>query len=154
MKEKPTHEPLLKPIPWPLHMENCHDGIPLGNGLFGVLLWFWDGTLRVTVNRADFWDHRGGFRFGPEATYPNLKRWLLEGNEEELRRAFEGVYDDASGQPRRPTRLPMGRVDVQLPPSVTVARPTLSLQEGLASRWIVPVELKSHRIIQNKQFMA
>lgn len=124
---------MLKPLPWPLQMENCHDGLPLGNGIFGALLWFQESTLRVTINRADFWDHRGGFRFGPEATYSNLKKWLREGNEEDLRRAFEGLYDHPSGQPARPTRLPMGRVDVPFPPTARITRAVLSLSNGVAS---------------------
>jgi len=133
MRPKNLQTLLLKPIPWPLRMENCHDGIPLGNGLFGALLWVRDGALRITVNRGDFWDHRGGFRFGPEATYANLKRWLREGNEEALRRAFEGVYDPTSGQPARPTRLPMGRVDLELPAAMRLVRASLSLSNGRAS---------------------
>lgn len=106
--------PRPEPLPWAFPAATTHEGIPLGNGLFGALLWGADGALRVTINRADYWDHRGGITFGPEATYGNLRRWLAEGNEAELRRVFEGTGGEGVGTPRRPTRLPMGRVDVHL----------------------------------------
>ncbi len=71
-----------------------------------------ENTLRVTINRADYWEHRGGIRFGPEATYANLRRWLQEGDFANLKRVFEGQGTARPGEPPRPTRLPMGRVDL------------------------------------------
>ena len=101
MREKQKLNPMLKPIPWPLRMENCHDGMPLGNGLFGALLWFRDGTLRVTVNRADFWDHRGGFRFGPDATYANLIGMLANDAWKRILRLYRPI-DLAAGRLAKP----------------------------------------------------
>ncbi len=42
------------PLPRP------HCGVPLGNGNMGVLVWSGDNRLCLTLNRADFWDHRQG----------------------------------------------------------------------------------------------
>jgi len=105
---------LPEPLSWVFPALTTHEGIPLGNGLFGALLWGAGGALRITINRADYWDHRGGITFGGEATYENLRRWLAEGNEAELRRVFEGRGGDGQDAPPRPTRLPMGRVDLEM----------------------------------------
>lgn len=102
-------------LEFPFPAGEVHSGIPLSNGTFGALLWGGSGTLRVTVNRADYWDHRGGLDFGSEATYANLQLWLREGNEAKLREVFEGRASSDTGQPPRPTRLPMGRFELQLP---------------------------------------
>lgn len=114
-----------------------HDGIPLGNGTFGALLWGEGRRLRITVNRADYWDHRGGLEFGPEATYENLKRWLAEGNEARIREVFEGRDGNRS---QKPTRLPMGRVDLVLPPDWHLASGGLQLTTGEAE-----LELEGYR---------
>ena len=68
--------------------------------------------MAITINRADYWDHRSGIVFGPEATYANLRHWLETGDETSLRRVFEGESQGQPGEPRRPTRLPMGRIDL------------------------------------------
>ncbi len=118
-------------LPWVFPSTKTHHGIPLGNGLFGALLWGEGEHLRITINRQDYWDHRGGIVFGEEATYCNLRRWLAEGNESELRRVFEGSGNDKPGEPRRPTRLPMGRVDVRLP-GASLQAGALELRTGTA----------------------
>ena len=34
------------------------EGIPLGNGIMGTLIWQRDGCLRLALDRADLWDLR------------------------------------------------------------------------------------------------
>lgn len=122
-------------LPWQFPMAHCHEGIPLGNGTFGALVWAapGDATLRLTVNRADYWLHAGGWEWPQEATYANLRRWLAAEDEATLRRVFEGRASADSPRPDRPTRLPMGRVDVALPPGATVSHGSLDLDTGEAS---------------------
>ena len=99
-----------KSIGWHFPANSTHDGIPLGNGLFGALLWGQNHALHITINRQDYWDHRGGIEFGKETTYENLCQWLRAEDEASLRGAFEGITPPL-GQPNRPTHLPMGRLD-------------------------------------------
>src|SRR5207244_1344088 len=101
-------------LEWRFPARDTHDGMPLGNGTFGALIWGEGSQARITINRADYWDHRGGLPTDPEASYANLRRWLAEGNETRLREVFEG-RQAAGERPMRPTRLPMGRVDLELP---------------------------------------
>ena len=103
---------LQSPLAWPFPAEDVHDGVPLGNGLFGALVWGGDGGLRVTVNRADYWDHQGGLKWTEEASYSRLRELLAANDEAELRRVFEG-RDAAGERPRKPTRLPMGSIDLE-----------------------------------------
>ena len=124
--------PLLsRRLEFPFPARDAHAGLPLSNGTFGALLWGEERTLRITINRADYWDHRGGLAFGPDATYANLRRWLEEGDEARLREVFEGAPSD-DGTPPHPTRLPMGRVDLELPVDWSVAAGGLHLSTGEA----------------------
>jgi len=117
---------------WRFPAGSAHDGIPLGNGTFGALIWGAGRDVRITINRADYWDHRGGLPVHPEASYANLRRWLDEGNEARLREVFEGRRADGE-RPMRPTRLPMGRVDLELSPGMALSSGELDLDRGMAS---------------------
>ena len=104
---------LSESLPWPSTADRVHCGVPLGNGLFGALLWGDGGRIRLTLNRADYWDHHGGHQWPREATYENLRKCLRTGDDRKMRRLFEGR--DAEGErPVRPTRLPMGRIDLKV----------------------------------------
>jgi len=116
---------------------NTHHGIPLGNGTFGALIWGEGADIRITINRQDYWDHRGGMDFHEEATYPNLKRWLEAGDEESLRAAFEDTRTDEH-TPRRPTRLPMGRIDLRLAEPFVIAGGGLDMARGEAQVEFAP----------------
>jgi len=131
---------LRQRLDFPFPAAAVHDGIPLSNGTFGALIWGEGRRLKLTVNRADYWDHRGGLEFSGEATYENLRRWLHEGNEAKLREVFEGHSTGDAGAPPCPTRLPMGRVDLLLPLDWSVAAGGLHLSTGEAD-----LELEGYR---------
>jgi hypothetical protein len=131
---------LSRRLEFPVPALEVHSGVPLSNGTFGALLWAEGRRLRMTVNRADYWDHRGGLSFGEDATYANLKQWLEEGDEARLREVFEGRGQATPGVPPQPTRLPMGRVDLLLPVDWSVASAGLHLSTGEAE-----LELSGHR---------
>ncbi|HEU5315341.1 MAG TPA: glycoside hydrolase N-terminal domain-containing protein [Chloroflexota bacterium] len=117
---------------WRFPAAQCHDGIPLGNGTFGALVWGADDALRLTVNRADYWKHGGGWTWPAEATYAKLRGWLEAGDEATLRRVFEGRESPDGPRPDRPTRLPMGRVDLRLPNGAALREGWLDLDRGEA----------------------
>ncbi len=97
----------MRRIGWRFPARMPHDGIPLANGRFGALLWGEGDTLRVTLNRSDFWDHRGGFAWTPEVNYEYITRLLRARDNQGLHALFP--------HPREcTTRLPMGRVDLRL----------------------------------------
>jgi alpha-L-fucosidase 2 len=49
------------------------EGIPLGNGWLGVLIWQKDNKLRMSLDRVDIWDDR------PMPEIDKLKfKWVVE----------------------------------------------------------------------------
>ena len=98
---------------WNMPVDWCHSGLPLGNGLFGALVWGDRQTLKITFNRADYWFHGANLPPDQEQSYDNLKRCLAVGNELEMKRIFAGFKDGV--RPLSSSRLPMGRLDVDLP---------------------------------------
>ena len=53
----------LKNIEWDFPLPRTHTGILAGNSTMGTIFWGSDNLLKITVGRADFWDHRGGMPF-------------------------------------------------------------------------------------------
>jgi hypothetical protein len=119
------------PVEWRFPTVNTHDGLPLGNGLFGALLWGSDNVLRLTLNRSDYWSHEDGFLPGEQATYANLRAWLEAGDEASVRRVFEG-RDEQGAIPPRPTRLPLGRIDLEFPERLRLESGSLDVASGSA----------------------
>lgn len=117
-------------IPWELETEFCHHGIPLSNGVFGALVWFQDQTLMITVNRADYWDHRGGTQWTEACTYSNLKELLQQGDFEAARQLYPVQL--VNGKEKRPTRLPMGRFELKLQQGAVIESAALDLHEAAA----------------------
>ncbi len=88
------------------------EAIPLGSGLLGGLLWGEGGTLRLSLDRGDLWDERPAAgvpwkRFN----YATMQQLVREGKNDELNAIFDRPY----GAPH-PTKLPAGRLEVDLAP--------------------------------------
>ena len=98
---------------WKLPIEWCHSGLPQGNALFGSLLWGNEENLKITFNRSDYWFYSDNLPPDKEQSYENLKKYLSEGNEAEVKRIFGGFKDGK--RPSSSSRLPMGRLDIALP---------------------------------------
>lgn len=124
---------LRTPLPFPVPARDPHHGIPLGNGTFGALLWGEGRVVRVTINRADYWDRRGGLPPRPEATYANLRQWLANGEEARVREVFEGRPPGGGEPAPQPTRLPMGRIDLELPEGAPLTGARLDMATGTAT---------------------
>lgn len=87
------------------------EGLPLGNGAMGALLWGPANALRLSLDRTDLWDttpYPGVSE--PEFTYANLVRLAREKNEAEIRRIFDAPYEHTT-----PCKLPAGRIVLHLP---------------------------------------
>jgi len=114
---------------WRFPLPRTHTGVLLGNGNFGALIWGHDNVLRITIGRTDYWDHRGGMPWREGMSYANIRRLLEARDEEGLRRLFERT-SPAAGEPERPTVLPIGRVEIALPPGYTLATATLDIDSA------------------------
>ncbi len=114
---------------WHFPLPRTHTGILLGNGKMGVMIWGEGSVLRVTVNRGDFWDHRGGLPWMEGMSYARIRQLLEAGDEAGLRRLFEGG-DTPPGQPRRPSLLPLGRIELVLDEGLSLTTGDLDMQRG------------------------
>lgn len=123
---KPEHNLVLQaPI------KTWDEAIPLGNGLMGGLLWGENNTIRLSLDRGDLWDER---------TFGEPEWWKKNTYEKGVDLINQKKYDEVSKwwtQRYRgvtPTKLPAGRVEIQLPVSEMVRSFELDLAsaEGIA----------------------
>ena len=119
---------MKKRYKWLFPLTRTHCSILQGNGTFGAMIWG-DEKLHITMNRADFWDHRGGMPFTEDMTYENIRECLEANDEQRLRKLFEGKPPE-QGQPRRPSILPFGRLEIDFGEGSKILSGVLDLQSG------------------------
>ena len=112
-------------LTWPIDTDYCHHGIPLSNGNFGGLIWFNQNRIMITLNRADYWDHRGGLEWDEACSYENLKKLLHQKRFDEIKHIYR--KQEYQGKGISPSRLPMGRFEVVLKEGVVVKSAMLDL---------------------------
>ena len=103
-----------------------------GNGVMGVMIWGEGSVLRLTIGRADFWDHRGGIRWNEQMSFATIRACLESGDEQRLREIFARA-DKQPGEPDWPSVLPIGRIELDFGAGVTLTAGTLHLDDGMAS---------------------
>lgn len=116
---------------WDFPLPRTHTGVPLGNGRMGLLLWGGDRTLRITIGRADLWDHRGGMPWTARQNYQDIRSALEKRDETRVRELFRPETKDTPGQPAKPSVLPIGRLELQLSPGCELTNAVLELQDGI-----------------------
>ena len=78
------------PVEWEFpRLGTCHEGIPFSDGVTGVLVWGGGDEIRLTVGRADLWDHRGGYPWLASQSYTNIVALVQAGRKEELLGLFK-----------------------------------------------------------------
>ena len=123
------------PIEWTFpRMGNCHEGLAFSDGVTGVLVWGGTNEIRLTVGRADLWDHRGGYPWTDEQNYTNIISAIRAQDGERLGALFKKVTP--KGEPRNPYMLPLGRVVVKLQGNATLARGELDPFTGLGKLFL------------------
>ena len=105
------------------------EAIPLGNGLLGGLLWGEGGTLRLSLDRGDLWDERPapgdplkGF------TYAKIERLVAAKDNEAISKIVDGAYFTD-----HPTKIPAGRLELDLAPGQAVTSFALDLKTATGS---------------------
>lgn len=116
-------------LDWHFPLSRTHCGILLGNGLFGAVVWG-DKRLCITLNRADFWDHRGNRPITEKTNYANLRRIWEAGDEEAMQVLVRRNLLPESGRPKAPSGLPMGRIELDFGPEARVGSASLRMYEG------------------------
>lgn len=117
-------------IHWEFPLPRTHTGILLGNARLGAMIWGEGRNLRVTLGRADLWDHRGGMPWTEKQNFADIRRCLESGDEPALRALFVTATENTPGQPRRPSVIPVGRVDLDLGEGAVLKTGFLRLSDG------------------------
>ena len=127
--EKISAEENGSPLEWkfPTARGNPHEGMAFADGVTGVLVWGGGDTLKLTVGRADLWDHRGGYSWTDAQSYTNITDAIQKGDKARLLGLFKKTVPP--GEPRNPTMLPLGRIEVKIP-GATLKRGTLDVKTG------------------------
>ena len=133
---------------WHFPLPRTHTGMLLGNGVMGAMVWGEGNILRITVGRADLWDHRGGLPWTDKMSYANIRACLEQGDEPGLRALFERTPSDipvgrreadpgpgtklvgGTFDPARPSVIPIGRLEIDLGPGAELVGGTLDLGVG------------------------
>ena len=110
---------------------SCHEGLAFGDGRTGVLVWGGGNEIRLTVGRADLWDHRGGYPWTDEQSYTNIVAAQRSGDVARLHALFK--KDTPPGEPRNPYMLPLGRVVVTIKEPWTLESGSLDTATGIGS---------------------
>ncbi|MBN2641200.1 MAG: hypothetical protein JXR78_06085 [Victivallales bacterium] len=121
---------MLNNINWEFPLPRTHTGIPLGNATTGLLIWGEGRQLKITVGRADLWDHRGGMRWSPKQNLKAIRQCLEAGDEEGIRAIFKTDTEGISGQPSRPSIMPVGRIDLLLSEDAVLNNASLRLDNA------------------------
>lgn len=100
------------------------EAVPLGNGLLGGLLWGEGGTLRLSLDRGDWWDERPAPGNAlSKFTYARLVELARAGRNADISK----IVDRESYDVLHPTKLPAGRLEIDLAPGQTAREFELDL---------------------------
>lgn len=113
---------------FPLTRPHC--GIPMANGQMGILVWGND-KICLTINRADYWDHRYGEKYlGPD--YKKLLALYDPYDVEPMNQAFVRMEKPFDGPEFfwRSTRLPAGRFELTFDHEIKPRKAVLDYETG------------------------
>lgn len=86
------------------------EGLPLGNGLLGALVWGDGKPFKISLDRTDLWDLRPVPQYdSPDYNYATMREWVGQKRIEDLHRLYDDPYGNAG-----PTKIPAGRIEFSL----------------------------------------
>ncbi len=118
-------------LDFPLSRPHC--GLPMANGNLGILIWG-DKTLNLTVNRSDFWDHRGGENIVEGTRYDKLAEFTQKhGFSSKLNELILSRRRNWEVDFLRPQRIPVGRFELNFGENVKPVSIRLNYETGEAA---------------------
>jgi hypothetical protein len=117
-------------VEWNFPLRSCHEGLPFGNAVSGFLVYGEDNVLKVTVARADAWDHRGGYEWNEDQSYKNIAAALEAKDMEKVKSLFRRG-ERKPKEPKNPTIVPVGRYEFALGGGLRLERAVLDTATGL-----------------------
>jgi alpha-L-fucosidase 2 len=109
------------------------EGIPLGNGMLGELVWQKDGKLRFSLDRADLWDLRPMQNLNtPEFNFKWVQQQVKSNNYKIVQDLFDAPYDNSPA----PSKIPGAALEFDISHLGEVQQVELSLKNALCDvRW-------------------
>ena len=89
------------------------DGLPLGNGHIGAMMWGDGAPLILTLDKYDCWELRERIPDPATYNYANLRQLVEAGDGEAVRSQFWMGIGDPNAP--KPTRLPLPRLELRFP---------------------------------------
>ncbi|MCE4563434.1 glycoside hydrolase N-terminal domain-containing protein [Maribellus sp. CM-23] len=106
------------------------EGIPLGNGMIGELVWQKDGKLRFSLDRADLWDLRPMENLSkPEFSFKWVQQQVEDNNYKAVQQMFDVPYDRAPA----PSKIPGAALEFDPVALGELQEITLSLQSAICN---------------------
>ena len=133
--EKPPVSPGKSP--YDLHFDQLptvwDEGIPLGNGMVGALIWEKEGKLRFSLDRADLWDLRPMENLKtPEWKYSWVYEQWKKNDYGPVQEKFDVPYDRSPA----PSKIPAAALEFDISSLGDIASVRLHLKEAICEvRW-------------------
>ena len=103
------------------------EGIPLGNGWLGVLIWQKENKLRMSLDRVDLWDDR------PMPEIDKLKfKWVVEKVKLNQYDSVQKIGDEPYEKYPAPTKIPGAAIEFDLTKIGKVKKVSLDISNGLS----------------------
>ena len=109
------------------------EGIPLGNGMVGALIWEKEGKLRLSLDRADLWDLRPMENLNtPEWKYSWVYEQWKKNDYGPVQEKFDVPYDRSPA----PSKIPAAGLEFDISSLGDIASVRLHLKEAICEvRW-------------------
>ena len=119
---KPGHNLKFDTLP-----KRWDEGIPLGNGWLGAMIWQKDNRLRIALDRVDLWDDR------PMSWIDKLKfRWAVEKVKLNQYDSVQRIGDDLYNKYPAPSKIPGAAIEFDLDKIGKVKKVSLDISNGLS----------------------
>ena len=96
----------VKPLKW-------LNGIPMGNGNIGAMLWGDGAPLKITLDKYDIWETREVPHDLKEYKYNNIRKLVSEKKYDEIEDIVFTLPADDKGEIPNPTKLPLPRLEIE-----------------------------------------
>lgn len=119
----PAHDLVFDRLP-----QRWDEGIPLGNGWLGALMWQKGENLRLSLDRVDLWDDR------PMPEIHRLKyQWVAEQVRKGAYDTVQKIGDEPYEKNPAPSKIPGAALEFQLQSAGTVKTVRLDLKQALGT---------------------
>lgn len=89
------------------------DGVPLGNGYIGAMIWGNGNPLKITLDKSDLWEIREPLHDKEKYKYSNIRELVEKQRFDEVEDIVFTLPADDCGNIPNPTKLPLPRLEIK-----------------------------------------